>query len=64
METTNAGGRITLACVGQGLTGMEVLGSFAFLLGAASNPIGWGILIFGAIGLAATVAADPTACDS
>ncbi len=51
-----------LACLGQVSTGIEVLGSVAFLL-SFSNPIGWGLLIFGGIGLIATTAADPHACD-
>jgi hypothetical protein len=61
MEGTNAG-RINFACIGQVATGMETIGSIALLL-SISNPIGWGLLAIGAIGLAATIAADPTACD-
>jgi hypothetical protein len=62
MEIISAG-KINWACIGQTFDGVGVLGSVAFLL-TASNPIGWGILAFSALGLAASIAADPTACDS
>jgi hypothetical protein len=61
MENIN-GSKFRLNCLGQVGSGMEVLGSLAFLL-AASNPIGWGLLALGAIGLAATAISDPYACD-
>ncbi len=61
METVS-GSKFNWACLGQVGSGMELLGSVAFLL-TASNPIGWGILAIGAIGLAATAISDPYACE-
>jgi hypothetical protein len=61
MESVS-GSKFRLACLGQVADGMGLLGGAAFLL-AASNPIGWGILAFSAIGFAASAIADPSACD-
>ncbi len=60
MEITQ-GGKM-LACLGQGFSGVEVLGSIALLM-TVSNPIGWGLLAIGVLGLTLTVAADPGACN-
>lgn len=57
------GSKFSWACLGQVADGMGVLGGVAFLL-TATNPIGWGILAFSAVGLLASTIADPTACDS
>ena len=56
------GSKFKWNCLGQIGSGMETLGSVAFLL-SASNPIGWGILAFGVVGLVASAIADPSACD-
>ena len=61
METIEAGSKLT-SCLGQGLTGTEILGSIALLL-TISNPIGWILLGVGAAGFALTLASDPHACD-
>jgi hypothetical protein len=57
-----SGSKFSWACLGQVGSGMEVLGSVALLL-TVTNPIGWGLLFFGAVGLAATIISDPHACD-
>jgi hypothetical protein len=64
METTLAGNmKRTLACISQVAGGMGALAGVAAALTFATNPVGWGILILGAISLAAGAASDPTACD-
>jgi len=64
MEITLAGNmKRTLACISQVAGGMGALAGVAAALTFATNPVGWGILILGAISLAAGAASDPTACD-
>ncbi len=64
MEGIRAGSlRRALSCVGQVGSGMSTLWGAAALLAFGATPAGWIVLGFGAIGLAASLAADPTACD-
>jgi hypothetical protein len=56
------GSKFKWACLGQVSDGIGFLGSLAFVL-TVSNPIGWGLLAFSAVGLVAANIADPTACD-
>jgi len=64
MEITLAGNmKRSLACISQVAGGMGFLAGAAAALTFATNPIGWGILILGAVSLAAGAASDPTACD-
>lgn len=61
MEEVNAGS--ILACVSQVSGGMTLLGSLAAIGIFSMTPVGWGLMVLGAISLVTGVAADPTACD-
>ena len=64
MEITEGGSmKRTLSCISQVAGGMGFLAGAAAALTFATNPIGWGVLILGAVSLAAGAASDPTACD-
>lgn len=61
MEKVKAGS--ILACISQVSGGMTLLGSLAAIGLFSMTPVGWGLMVLGAISLATGVAADPTACD-
>lgn len=63
METLGPGGNKLLDCVSQVTSGMSLLGSLAAIGIFTMTPIGWGILGLSAIGFAAAVISNPTACD-
>ncbi len=60
MECIEGGFKYNRGCISNVASGMSLLWSAVFVIGAATNPIGWTILGLSAIGY---VAADHTACD-
>ncbi len=63
METLQPAGSDVLDCISQVASGMSLLGSVAAIGIFAMTPIGWGILGLSAIGFAAALVSNPTACD-